>query len=664
MESRLTGMSMDLEQAQKKKLQAVFPECFADGELDVEKLLSLCGAPAANRSEKYEFSWNGKAACLRLAQKRSTATLRPRPDESVDWDTTQNLYLEGDNLEVLRLLQSAYYGAIQVIYIDPPYNTGHDFVYADSFSDPVARYKEITEQTTKSNPETMGRYHTNWLNMMYPRLRLAHNLLKKEGVLFISIDENEQANLRRLCDEVFGEENFICQFVWINNERGRSIDKFISNTCEYIYLYAKNASHLSVNSKVESGEAVLREYAQRDAHSFYKKGDPLFNNNSKFNIQTRPNLVYAIYVNRHTNETRCIDEKQRAEDGSWYLPQENALGEDWIKIVPPIRKTNNLMGCWRWSMQKFNEESAQNLLLIRENSGKYMFYSKNRLSEDGDKRLKYKNVISGITSASGTHELVHILEGKYFDHPKPKALVKLLLEMVYSPNKDDIILDFFSGSATTAHAVMQLNSEDGGRRRFIMVQLPEPCDKNSAAFKAGYANICEIGKERLRRAGAEILRKATLAASQPTFEGLQKPLPDVGFKVFSLDSSNLKTWDPAFQESDDMHALENRLNNMTFRVKSDRRNLDMVYEVLLKLGIDLASPLKTRAVDGKTVYLVQKPRLIYLCLEENLSCEFVQKLAAQRPACIVFGEDCFKSAAHMRNATLILQNHQVAIKLI
>ena len=363
---RVPSQSMDIEKADLEKFRAAFPQCFSEGKLDISKLLALFGEYDDNDFEKYKFEWKGKSECYRIAGKRSTGTLRPCVEESVNFDTTNNIYIEGDNLEVLKLLQSSYYNKVKMIYIDPPYNTGNDFVYEDDFADPMAKYKEVTQQTTKSNPETMGRFHTNWLNMMYPRLRLAANLLRDDGVIFISIDDNEVHNLKKLCDEVFGEENFVSELIWINNERGRSIDKYISNTNDFILMYAKSLDNLAINYKRESGEHLLKEYNLKDEISYYKKGDPLFNNNSKFNIETRPNLVYSIYINKKTGEKRCIDEKYKGINGLWVLPQENKLGEDWIKVIPPLRNTNGLIGCWRWGINKFMEENSQDLEDIAE----------------------------------------------------------------------------------------------------------------------------------------------------------------------------------------------------------------------------------------------------------------------------------------------------------
>ena len=290
----IDGMSMDLERANMDKLRSVFPECFAEGQLDIEKLLSLCGQYVNNDFEKYKFEWKGKAECLKLAQKRSTGTLRPCPEESVNWDSTQNLYIEGDNLEVLKLLQTAYYRKVKMIYIDPPYNTGNDFVYADDFADPMSRYKEVTQQTTKSNPETMGRFHTNWLNMMYPRLRLAANLLRDDGLIFISIDNNEVNNLRKICDEVFGEENFLECIIWKKRYGGGPKERYLVNLQEYILLYCKNKTELKDLFVPLSQESIDRYYSKRD--EFYDTKGPYRTQplEAAKSLDSRENLVYPI----------------------------------------------------------------------------------------------------------------------------------------------------------------------------------------------------------------------------------------------------------------------------------------------------------------------------------------------------------------------------------
>lgn len=508
MPDTLDGLSMDLERANLDKLRRVFPECFAEGKLDIDKLLGLCGEYIDNDFEKYRFEWKGKAECLRLAQKRSAGTLRPCPGESVDWEHTRNLYIEGDNLEVLKLLQTAYYRKVKMIYIDPPYNTGNDFVYADDFADPLTRYREVTAQTTKSNPETMGRFHTNWLNMMYPRLRLAANLLRDDGVIFISIDENEIMNLRRLCDEVFGEENFVAQITLLCNPKGRSQDMYIANCHEYLLVYSKTMRTKGSLSIPKNSDDIAADYTLKDENGAYRKLE-LRNTHRDFGKFNRPNLYYPLYV---------------SENG-----QVSIFADSEYSIVVYPNWNDGFEGCWTWGQEKAKENIT--LLTAKKVDGTWKIYRKAYALLDGEEVKKQVKSIwndAAFYTEKGQKVLNELFETKekLFQSPKSCEMIKQTLLMAQTEN-NDIILDFFSGSATTAHAVMRLNAEDGGNRRFILVQLPEVCDEKSEAAKAGYANICEIGKERIRRAGASI------------------GAGDTGFRVFKLDSSNLKTWDAA-----------------------------------------------------------------------------------------------------------------------
>lgn len=632
MNNIIDGLSMNIEQTNMDKLQSVFPECFAEGKLDIDKLLSLCGEYIDNDFEKYKFEWKGKAECLRLAQKRSTGTLRPCPEESVNWDTTKNLYIEGDNLEVLKLLQTAYYRRVKMIYIDPPYNTGNDFVYEDDFADPLARYKEVTQQTTKSNPETMGRYHTNWLNMMYPRLRLAANLLRDDGVIFISIDEHEEHNLRKVCDEVFGEEHFIASIAVVNNLKGRSDDKYIATAHEWLLIYqnGKFDTH-----GVAIPEEYIKEYKLSDENGKYRL-QGLRKRGSGARREDRPNMFYPFYYN----------------------PQANILSLDRIdnsiEIIPKL--SDGTDGRWRWgketAIQRFNELTAE-IVSVR---NEYDIFQKDYLFSN--KRVKPKSVWLGseFAAEAGTLQTKALLGKGIFDTPKSIDLIKYCLEQATC--EDDIILDFFSGSATTAHAVMQLNAEDGGNRQFILVQLPEVCDQKSEAYKAGYQNICEIGKERIRRAGKKILE----ADNQMTLEN--KKQLDIGFKVFKLDSSNLKTWDNTPVTAEQMDLLYERMNHMIHRVKSDRSDLDMVCEIMLKLGIPLTYSITAVEINGKTAYSIGDDCLLLICLAPDVQPEDVEQMAEYAPAKLIVSRESFVDDTAMANAHYILKDHGVELKLV
>ena len=630
MANTMDGFSMNIEQANMDKLKAVFPECFAEGKLDIDKLLSLCGEYIDNDFEKYKFEWKGKAECLRLAQKRSTGTLRPCPEESVNFDTTQNLYIEGDNLEVLKLLQTAYYRKIKMIYIDPPYNTGNDFVYEDDFADPMARYKEVTRQTTKSNPETMGRYHTNWLNMMYPRLRLAANLLRDDGVIFISIDDNEVTNLKRLCDETFGEENFAGQFPWRKRTAKSDVPFGISQDYEWVLCYARSDAFVAC---LEGG---TRKYYETD------------------DLPGRPWRIHDL-----TKQTSASE-----RPNSFFTIVNPKTGEEY-----PANPNRT----WAVTKETFEQYYSQNRIVF---PGDYDFlniskpalryFKEDDMKKAGDKfgyipaSTNLPDIV-GMTQ-DGTKEIVSLFECKLFGFPKPVEFTKHFLKMATITSKDDndIILDFFSGSATTAHAVMQLNAEDGGNRQFIMVQLPEVCDEKSEAYKAGYKNICEIGKERIRRAG----KKLTETDGQIKLgEEAKQPL-DVGFKVYKLDSSNLKTWDAAPIEDDDLLTLYNRMNGMIHRVKPDRTDLDMVYEIMLKLGVPLTYSVQKIDLNGKSAYTVGEDCLLLICLAENVQPEDVETMAEYAPAKIIISRDSFADDTAMSNAYYILRDKQIELKLV
>jgi len=655
----MDGMSMDLEKTNKEKLRSLFPECFSEDKLDIDKLLALCGEYIGNDFEKYKFEWKGKAECLKLAQKRSTGTLRPCPEESVDWDTTQNLYIEGDNLEVLKLLQTAYYRKVKMIYIDPPYNTGNDFVYADDFADPMARYKEVTQQTTKSNPETMGRFHTNWLNMMYPRLRLAANLLRDDGVIFVSIDDNEITNLRKVCNEVFGEENFVAQITLLCNPKGRSQDMYIANCHEYILIYSKTVRAKGSLSIPKSTDDIASDYALQDENGAYRELE-LRNTHRDFGKFNRPNLYYPIFIN---------------EQGKVSLTQD-------IDYSTPVYPNwgDGFEGCWTWGEAKAQENI--HLLTARKVDGVWKIYRKAYALLDGEQVKKQVKSIWNDASfytekgQRAVNELFGTKE-KIFQAPKSPELIKQLLLMAQTES-DDIILDFFSGSATTAHAVMKLNAEDGGNRKYILVQLPEVCDEKSEAAKAGFKNICEIGKERIRRVGRKLLEEVSSGIGRldgvgygmgiDNLEEYRKATGDMvldtGFRVFKLDSSNLQTWDATPVDELRMEDLLNRMNTMINRVKADRSDLDMVCEVMLKLGVPLTYSVNKVAVNSKTAYTVGDDCLLLVCLAADITPEDVEAMADYVPAKVIISRDSFDSDTAMANAYYILRDRGVELKLL
>lgn len=604
---RVSSQSMDIENEELEKLKRVFPQCFSEGSLDIDKLLSLCGKYIDKDFEKYKFEWSGKSECYRIAGKRSTGTLRPCPEESVDFENTKNMYIEGDNLEVLKLLQSSYYNKVKMIYIDPPYNTGNDFVYEDDFKDPMERYKEITSQTTKSNPETMGRFHTNWLNMMYPRLRLAANLLRDDGVIFISIDDNEVTNLRRLCDEVFGEENFVSQMIWQRAFAPKNDSKYTSNDHDYVIAYAKNLNNFVIGRLPRTEEANAR----------YKNYD-----NDPRGLWISDNLTVKTYSEKYD------------------YPITTPSG----KVITPSHGS-----CWRVSKERFAELVADNRIWFGE-TGENVPRLKRFLSEVQDGMVASSLMLHKDVghSQEGRQELKKLFDDKgYFDGPKPLRLLHRLLTLANVQN-NDLILDFFSGSATTAHAVMQLNAEDGGNRQFIMVQLPELCDEKSEACKAGYKNICEIGKERIRRAGSKIGRG------------------DTGFKVFKLDTSNLAKWDSSVPTSAE-GLFQQRLSEIESSIKSDRTDLDLVYEVMLKLGIPLDYKVIPIEINDKKAYSIGEDCLVLVCVDygkDGITPDDVKAMCEYVPAQIVSTEKAFKDDSALKNVYYILKNNNIEIKLL
>lgn len=686
-EQAMDGLSMNIEQTNLDKLRSVFPECVSEGKLDIDKLLSLCGEYIDNDFEKYKFEWKGKADCLRLAQKRSTGTLRPCREESVDWDTTQNLYIEGDNLEVLKLLQTAYYRKVKMIYIDPPYNTGNDFVYADDFADPMARYKEVTQQTTKSNPETMGRYHTNWLNMMYPRLRLAANLLRDDGVIFISIDDAELYNLKKICDEVFGEENYVATLVYDKNRKNDA--KYFSVGHEYMLVYFKSAATIYdmgiVLRATKEGIDEVREEFQR-LRTLYNDDWTKVNEGLKALYASWPADDPRKSLARFTR----VDEKgPYRDDGNISWPGGGGPKYD---VLHPITGKPCKVPSRGWvypNPNRMKEEIERGRVVFGKDESTTPKIRTNLFEQD----TEVLRSVHFSYAQTATQEFNKLFDGvRIFENPKNPSDIKKLVEYITAKNDSDIILDFFSGSATTAHAVMQLNAEDGGNRRFILVQLPELCDEKSEAYKAGYKNICEIGKERIRRAGKKL--KDTLESSgllvrtmqshqdqHGTLEGFtyaeweecpdvinaKKEMAaklDVGFRVFKLDTSNLKTWDATPIEDEQLDLLYQRMNGMIHRVKSDRSDLDMVYEIMLKLGVPLTYSVHPLTIRGKTAYAVGEDFLLLVCLAENVQPEDVEQMAEYAPAKIIISRDSFADDTAMANTYYILRDHGIELKLV
>ena len=578
--AKLNGESLNIEEENIKKLIELFPEVNTDGKIDFGKLKQILGDYVDDSEERYRFVWNGKGDALRISQTPSTGTLRPDKESSKHWDETENLYIEGDNLEVLKLLQKSYFGKVKMIYIDPPYNTGNDFVYPDDYKDNLKNYKKLTGQvdgegnSMTTNREYSGRYHTDWLNMMYPRLRLAKNLLKEDGVIFISIDDNEVHNLRKICDDVFGENNFIAN-ICHKHRGGVSNDKIISNNHNHILFYAKNIRFIH-KKRDEFGE-----------------------------VRTEKDFKNYIY-NDH--------------DGRGYYTLNPVTGPGGARKGNPYYEIMGITNYWRFSKARMESMIQDNLIVKKNNT---LYQKTYRKDLEGKKKGATTWWESVGTTANGTNELNKLFNGKVFDFPKPVSLLSYILEYIeYEP--DSIILDFFSGSATTAHAVMDLNAEDGGNRKFIMVQLPEPTDEKSEAYKAGYKNIAEIGKERIRRAGEQIkeeLEEKYEKATEEERQNMKNPDDlDIGFRTFKLDSSNIKEWNPGKYKN-----IQTAIEDFETPYVPGRTEEDVVYEMMLKMGLDLTLPIEEVDVNGKTIYSIGYG-LLMICLDENIDQTIAQKM--------------------------------------
>lgn len=624
---KLDGKTLNLVKENISALKSLFPEAFSEEKIDFDKLRLLLGDEVETSSEKYSFNWHGKSEAIKLALKQSSGTLKPCVKDSKNWDTTKNLYIEGDNLEVLKILQGAYQNKVKMIYIDPPYNTGKDFVYKDSFKDNIKHYKEQVQETGKANPETAGRYHTNWLNMMYPRLKLARNLLKDDGVIFISIDDHEVHNLRKICDEIFGEENFISSITVVNNIAGRSDRKHIATAHEFILIFQK--SNLFESTGLMLSESQLQEYKFRDSKGKLYRKQGLRKRGSGARRIDRPNMFYPIYVNPETMQ----------------LSLEKSEFKNSVEILPKLSNGND--GRWRWGKTTFEEKKY--LLLVSKNTkrGEFDLFEKVDFeTENGQKTTKMKSFLldSEYTTDIATTEISEVIEPKIFDSPKPIQLLKDFFHIVNDHNS--IILDFFSGSATTAHAVMKLNAEDGGNRRYIMVQLPEKTPEDHEARKAGYETIAEIGKERIRRAGEKIKEEFK------DKEGIENL--DIGFKVFKLNESNFTAWNTNTSD------LTQTLSEMKNTIMGSSSSEDAFYEVLLKLGIDISLPVEEIEIKGKKIYSLAG-HYILACFDKNLSLDIIEEMArlSSETETIVVSDDVFKDNLTKLNAEETLKRNHV-----
>lgn len=601
---KLKMQSKDLSKDNIEIIEKLFPNVITETKdekgnivkaIDFELLQQeLSNEIVEGNKERYQLTWPGKKEAIVTANTPIDKTLRPEKEDSLNWETTENLYIEGDNLEVLKLLQESYLGKIKCIYIDPPYNTGNDFIYKDNFAQDRDEYFEESGQVDEEgnrlfqNREYRGRYHSDWLTMMYPRLKLARNLLSEDGVIFISIDDNEVHNLRKICDEVFGAKNFVASVIWERAYAPVNLKKHFSENHDYIVSYAKSIDELVCNGLKRSDEANERyKNPDNDPRGPWSSSD----------LSVGPIVPKKVY--------EIITPSGR-------------------KVLPPEGY------CWRYTKKRFEEMVKDNRIWFGED-GKNVPRIKRFLSE-------VKSTVTPMTiwryievghSQGAKRELNKLFNGKaYFDYPKSVKLIERVLELY--TNKNSIILDFFSGSATTAHAVMDLNAEDGGNRKYIMVQLPEKVDEKSEAYKAGFKNIAEIGKERIRRAGKKIKEETNADI-------------DYGFRVYKVDSSNMKDvyYCPGELDQDIIEKLESN-------IKEDRSSLDLLTQVMLEAGLPLSLSIETKEIQGKEVHFVAGNSLI-ACFDKSLDEELIKRIAKVEPLKVVFRDSSFKSSSDKIN---------------
>ena len=641
---KLRMESPDMTAQNIDRIAALFPNCITEmldeerstpekkvykRAVNFELLKQMLSPDVVDGDEAYEFTWVGKKAAIVEANKPIRKTLRPCVAESKDWDTTENLYIEGDNLEVLKLLQESYLGKVKMIYIDPPYNTGNDFIYADDFmrsqeeeNEQMGMYDEDENRLFK-NTDTNGRFHSDWCSMIYSRLMLARNLLTDDGVVFISIDDNEQENLKKCCDEVFGESNFVGKIAVVNNLKGRNDRKDIATCHEYILIYGK--SEFAANGMPLTDEQKAQFDKVDENGSAYQLRD-LRKRGRPDRREDRPNMYFPIYYNLETKKCSLVEEPNAVaiypirgdgSDGRWRWGKERVAAN--LAILEP--RYSSIAKRWGIEHRVYLNPSLNPVNLDEEDT------------EDTERSSKSKSFWIGgeLSNDVGRRQLKTIFGAAYFDYPKS---IDYILNTIYmGSDSDSIILDFFSGSATTAHAVMQLNAEDGGHRKFIMVQLPEKCDEASEAYKAGYKNICEIGKERIRRAGDKIKSE-----SPTTTQDL-----DIGFRVLKLDDTNMKD---VYYAPDDYN--QGMLAALESNIKDDRTDLDLLFGCLIDWGLPLSLPYKSEQIDGCTVHTYNDGDLI-ACFDTNIPESVVKEIAQRKPLRAVFRDSGFASSPEKIN---------------
>ncbi len=620
---KMRMQSVDITAQNIEKIGMLFPNCITEAKdengklkkaINFELLKQMLSEDVIDGDEAYEFTWVGKKAAIVEANKPIRKTLRPCKEESVNWNTTENLYIEGDNLKILKLLQESYLDKVKMIYIDPPYNTGHDFIYPDSFIMDNKDYNEgvgyFDEEGNinfaRENNAYAAKYHSDWCSMIYSRLVLARNLLTKDGVIFISIDDKEVANLIKICDEVFGQDNF--QGIFVINASPSAIDYgCIAKMHEYTLMYSKNSLHVKCYQLTE--EAKKFDYKDELGEFIIY---PLYNGNVAFNPETRPNLFYPFYLNPN----------HMLDDNFYEIGLEPKEG--WIEVWPVISKKDGIQRVWRWGKEEKSRKNLNKEIVGYKNKeGEYRIVQKYRSNKKTIRSLLLDKCFS---SRRGTAEVQELFGRKVFSFPKPTDLLKQFIEC--GTTSDDVIMDFFSGSASSAQAIMELNAKDGEKRKYILVQLPEPCDKNSEAYKAGYSNICEIGKERIRRAGKKIKEENPLTTLDL----------DIGFRVLKLADSNMNNVYYGVNEYD-----QNMLARLESNIKSDRTDLDLLFGCLLEWGLPLSLPYSSETIEGCTVHNYNNGDLI-ACFDENVPESVIKAIAKKQPLRAVFRDSSFANS--------------------
>ena len=605
----------------------MFPNCLTEKKNDEGKIVKaidfdklrqeLADSVVEGPEERYQFTWPDKRNAIRLANAPTTKTLRPCREESVDFDNTQNLYIEGDNLDVLKILRENYLGKVKMIYIDPPYNTGNDFVYNDDFSQTSSEYIAESGQFDSDgnrlvlNTESNGRFHTDWLNMMYPRLKVAKDLLSDDGVIFISIDDNEVDNLRKVCDEIYGEHNRQAIISYIRKTSGKQDTSNFMKSTEYILCYSKSESWEC--QPIIAGEQVLERYNKIDEQGNKYRETDLRKTGNADRREDRPLMFYPFYFNPKNGALKVCAKEDHALERDGY-----------IKILPV--KPDGSDGRWRWGLDNASEHIdflVARLMPKYKAQNKYTIYEKDYIDKKGDVRTVKEHTAWDKTEYNSDNAMLEFkrlgFSNQLFPFPKVSSLIKHMCYLADTQNS--IILDFFSGSATTAHAVMRLNAEDGGNRKFIMVQLPEKTDEKSEAYKTGYKNICEIGKERIRRAGKKVKEEA----------GIHAQNLDIGFRVMKLDSANEKEVKRTPSEVPVEQGLfDVMLDDMVENIKEDRTPEDLLFQVLPMCNLPLSCKIETKEIDGKCVFIVEDSYLI-ACFDNDINEKVITEIAKMKP---------------------------------